>query len=289
MTQAQASQPAQHQAILTKLVIRQWGASKTDQSVTSEIHAMKAADAFAGRYVKNLIDPKAMRVIRHHATGARLAHYNLTRAWEDGRRLLPTALMGEYTLKLEDHARQHDQAVVEFVEVYPEMINQAKLSLGDMFLETEYPSVEELRDMFSIQWNFEPVPHGAALPMSIQDREQLSEAIEKEARAKLAESQEALFYRVKNALEGFSNKLASYGSKLEAGEHTKFHSSILNELEDLADLLPKLNIENDPFMDGIAQKLKEKLLALDVEALKENPHARTKAMVEANSILESFG
>ena len=62
----------------------------------------------------------------------------------------------------------------------------------------------------------------------------------------------------------------------------------LDEVKRLAELLPALNIENDPFLNGVAERLAASLAAEDAAALKDSPVARKAAVAEAGAILEEL-
>jgi hypothetical protein len=125
--------------------------------------------------------------------------------------------------------------------------------------------------------------------MSLKDRESMALEVEKAARAQLSESAQALFYRTKNSIVALKEKLLSYSAKVSAGERTAFHNCMLDEIKSLVALLPHLNVENDPFLAGIAERLEKGLAAEDLEGLKGSAPARAQAVREADELISAFG
>ena len=273
-------------AILAKLKISMWVPRLSDRAVTGEIHSMKRAGPKAGQYQKNLIDPKAMTGVVAAQTELRATHHELTRPWEeDGRRLLPMALMPEYETRMASGKILFDEEANKFLEVYPDLKSSAVLELGDMWREEDYPSPEALARKFGVDYYFEPIPSGAAIPMSAPDREALAARVEKDAQARLAESARGVSIRLRDTLQGVHDRLSSYGDKLDAGERTRFRVNILDEITNLAGLLPALNIEQDMFLNGIAERLSEGLAKERADLLRDDSLKRNAALKEMEAIL----
>ena len=283
--------PQQSSAILVRLSISQWTGRKADKGVTQEIHLAKHAADQAGKYTKNLIDPKALAGVGAAASKLRKMHNDLTRPWDDGgRRLLPAKFIPEYKEQMMLLSSDFQDAVADFIASYPSLRDNAQAWLGDLYDEADYPFPDMMDNYFKVACLYEPIPTGAAVPMSLKDREEMAAQIETQTREVLAESAQALFFRVKNTLEGLKTRLLSYQDKLDAGTKTSFHVSVLDEVKRLAELLPALNIENDPFLNGVAERLAASLAAEDAAALKDSracsrqPHGGINVRIRQETI-----
>ena len=276
-------------AILARLSISQWTGRKADKAVTAELHAQKHASDQAGKYVKNLIDPKALTGINSAANEIRRMHNDLTRPWDDGgRRLLPGLMIPEYKERIMLRTSDFQDEVDKFCLIYPELRDGAREWLGDLYDETDYPFPEAMPGYFKINSLYEPIPSGSAIPMTLRDREEMAQKIEAQSREIMAESAQALFFRVKNTVLGLQSRLMAYQDKLDSGSKTSFHKSVLDEVRNVAALLPALNIENDPFLNGVAERLQASLAAEEASALKDNAPARKAAIEEAGAILREL-
>ena len=274
-------------ALITKLKISMWSPRIADRPVTREVQEMKHAGIRAGVYRKNLIEPTALSGVQACVTNLRNQHYRYTRPWEDdGRRLLPLALQRGYEDCMKAEIELFDGYADLFAEKFPDHVQEARAELGDMWNGDDYPT--EVRSKFSAGYYFEPVPKGASLPMSAEQRAELAARIDRDAQARLAESARGLSMRVRTSLEEVKRRLTSYSDKLDAGERTKFHVSVLDEITELAGLLPMLNIEHDPFLDGVAARLSAGLVQERADLLKTDPGKREAAMAEVDEILRKM-
>jgi Asp-tRNA(Asn)/Glu-tRNA(Gln) amidotransferase C subunit len=71
-------------------------------------------------------------------------------------------------------------------------------------------------------------------------------------------------------------------------EDNKFKNSLVNNINELCDLLPKLNITNDPELQTSVAEIKIKLTAYDPQTLREDKTARSETAMEAQKILNKM-
>jgi hypothetical protein len=85
-------------AVLVRLNISVWGASKRNKELEKEVAANKNADPKAMRLYDNLmVGSTGHKDIQKHAAQARLWHAGLTLPWDErGYRLCPTSLFLDY-------------------------------------------------------------------------------------------------------------------------------------------------------------------------------------------------
>lgn len=273
-------------AVLVKARVSVWGGQRVDRAVSDEVAHLKMASANAGRYVKNLIDPAAIRGVKTAATMVRATHYDITRPWDDGgRRLCAADMLPEYHTKMDRVIANLDGEADAFISIYPSLVDAARKDLGNMFDEDEYPKPDDLRSMFGVTTEIEPLPSGAALPMGLKDRERIAADIEAAVKANMKESADAMFHRTVKAVRGVIGRIEDFSAKKANDEpHAMMRDGLLNELIGIATLLPRLNIENDPFLDGISGRLLTELNRLDVVSLRASSTARKKALTALEPI-----
>jgi hypothetical protein len=84
-------------AMLARLKISRWGASKHDRAISEQVAVQHQADPSMGRYSKRLVARERLEEIRQIATRARHHHYENTLPWlDDGARILPAANYFDY-------------------------------------------------------------------------------------------------------------------------------------------------------------------------------------------------
>ena len=271
-------------AVLASVTIKGWGAQQTDEAVGAEVAALKGADLKAGRYVKNLIDPKALRGMKGAAMEIRKAHYEMTRPWDDtGRRLLPGALFDDYMERIRTLISKYEFEVRQFAAEMPRLKEQARIDLGLMFDESAYPDPAVIELTCKADYNFEPLPSGDALPATLRE---LAADVEAQTKTKLQAGHQALFHRTAKAIEELGRKIKHYDEKREAGDSTKLRSSLLNDVRVLAQILPALNVEGDPFLNDMANRMEAKFSSLSVDEIKDSDVQRDKAMAEVEAMME---
>lgn len=141
------------------------------------------------------------------------------------------------------------RGVETFVNNWEEIKEKQKLRLNDAWRESDYPT--NIRVKFGCQILFQPMPDASALRnytgIPADDVDRLIE-----------ENENALHGKYKNGIKAVYEKaheLASkYAEKL-ADEGARFKDSLVNNIQELIDLLPSLNITNDPDLVELGNKL----------------------------------
>lgn len=77
--------------------------------------------------------------IDHIANELRKYHYSRTLPWTDkGHRALPSNLFFEYQQELAKYKQQFQKAVDDFIAIYPQLVQNARLRLGTMYRPEDY-------------------------------------------------------------------------------------------------------------------------------------------------------
>jgi len=276
------------QAMLVRLRIRMWSGSAVDKAVTNEILAAKGAMLDAGSFSKKLLNPVYLSNLRAAAASLRELVRDSTRFWDEGRRCVPERARAVLAQSIEQYSGAFNYWADRFVAGYPAAIEEARVRLGSLFNEADYPDPSEIRGMFGVDVSWEPVPEGQFVPMWAEDRDALILSVEEQTRKLMNESAAELFMRTRATIERFADKLANFHTKSEAGERTAFHASMFDELTALSSSLPMLNLENDPFLNDVLDRLQSKILTLRNADLKNDSAAREDTMAEVDRIIASM-
>jgi hypothetical protein len=67
-----------------------------------------------------------------------------------------------------------------------------------------------------------------------------------------------------------------------------FRDSLVGNIEQLVDMLPGLNVLNDPDLDAIGKEVKARLLGYDLKDLRKKPAVRSAAAREAQEIMDKM-
>lgn len=241
-------------ALLAQLTIHQWTNTSFDKRVTAKAEADHQAKN-AGRFNKLLVPKEALEGIRKQAAAARETHYALTMPWGDnGDRLLPSKAYMDYTTKLRKISSDFEQAVQEFLSVYPQLALDAQKRLGLMYDPRDYPSVNELREKFGLDTKFFPVPDAAdfRVDLDAQHTQQLRDEIVKNIAARQQAALKDCWARLHDVVSPIHERLSK--------EDAIFRDSLIGNAKFLIDLLPKLNITEDPELEALRLEVQDKLL-----------------------------
>lgn len=269
-------------AMLVYLNISFWTARKYDKRISQEIENQYNADE-AGRYNKILIAKEHLSNIQKIISAARNFHYENTLPWTDqGGRLLPAANYFDYVKSMQVFKDDFEREVNNFLVVYPSLKDEASQRLNGMFDEEDYPDENVLEDKFAFKTSILPMP--AADDFRVELMESELESI----RSSIQEQVEASTESALNDLWQRLYKVVSHMVERLIDPDNKFKNSLVTNIEELCDLLPKLNITDDPKLNEAVADIKTKLTANDSQTLREDLVARTKTAVEAQKIMNKM-
>lgn len=269
----------QDKAMLVTLSVSCWTARKQDKKVSAEVEASHNARD-AGRYNKLLIDKAHLDPLTSYAGQIRNYHYKMTMPWMDnGARLLPSKLFAEYSKEIRRMKQEYASLVSALVQKYPTLVQEARQRLGTMYEPDDYPDSSELYGKFDVETDIMPVPDGADFRVAVGDTER--ERIQREISDRVAKRQKAAadsaWVRVREAVGRVVTCLSAPKARI--------FDSLTENLEDLVRVLPGLNINEDPDMDRVCERIVNGLI-VDPERLRKSAVTRDRVRVEAEAILQ---
>jgi hypothetical protein len=269
-------------AMLAAIHISIWTATKHDRKVSREVAAQNGAPENAGRYNKKLLrGAEKLDQLRTLAGQVRQYFYKITLPWSDeGYRLLPAHFYFELTTQMREFDAAFTRAVDEFLIVYPDYVEQVKPELNRLFRSEDYPSAEKLRRKFAIKLEILPIPSGDDFRVTLSAEEQARVAREVDAsvRESLKRGTHDLWIRLKTVVAHMVDRLHEPDSR--------FHASLVTNVHDLVDLLPRLNVSEDEELNQFAQEIKERLCTYTAKDLKKNEILRAATITDADQILD---
>lgn len=272
----------QNKGMIAQLNISTWTARKFDPRVTKEIENTYLATN-SGRYNKILIAAEYLSNIQKIVSAARQYHYENTLPWFDnGGRLLPAANYFDYVQKIDEFKAAFAKEVQSFLRAYPDYKNEASTRLNGMFSSEDYPDEEKLRSKYGLGIQLSPIPDADDFRVSLNEedviaiRESYRQQLEKSTREVTVDLWKRLYGVVDHMLE----RLSSVDSK--------FKNSLVENVRELCELMPKLNITEDEDLDDTVAEIKTKLANLSPESLRRDPELRGQTAIEAKNILDKM-
>lgn len=280
----------EERALLVKLTISNWTASKTDKEVTDTAIEENNAQSGAGRFTKRLFGKAALRNISQVVGAARVAHRVLTLPWEDnGNRIITTEGYQHYSKTMRHYRGTMETNVRDFIENYDEYIDQAREELGKMFRHDDYPSVGEVKQKFRFDVEPSPIPTSADFRAKVSNKEAaaIAKDIERRQKERLDAAMKDVWKRIADVTEKMAERLSEYkgpskGFKVESGP--SFKASLVTNITELADILPTLNINNDPELTRLHKRMVEELTLYDADELKGDAKKRQATAKAARQI-----
>lgn len=270
----------QNESLIVSLSVSQWTGRKLDKKITDEVNTSHNASDDAGRYNKLLVAKEHTEAISKLAGQARTFHYDNTLPWGDNNeRLLPTKNYFTYVQKMAELKAEFEQAISEFFANYDKVIADARVRLNGMFRESDYPTKGDISSKFGFRTTFMPVPNNdIRVGLVTGEVDKLKLAIESEINNRLADAVKDIWARIKTQVGHMRDKLAD--------EKGIFRDSLFENLNDLVQLLPCLNVTNDINIAKVCNDLKG--LMEDPAAVRNNAGLRATKADEADAILNKF-
>jgi len=266
----------------------QWTARKLDKEETKKVVADNSCSAEAARVNKSLMpgDGLIKDIASNISDFRQNVHYVMTMPWgDDGWRLIPAASIGEYRKLFRAAEDRHSDLVSQMVQDYHAKVAAAQAmftGLGKLFKATDYPQSSQIASKyrFSCDWN------------SISDADDLRVSISEEAAAEIRREMKAandakLNGAVKDTYERVHGAVAKLVDRLgndANGDAKIFRDSLLDNVKELCEVLPGLNITGDPLLAGIVDKLHGQIAGLECDDLRVDARAG-KAKREAQAVV----
>jgi hypothetical protein len=268
-------------AMLAAVHISIWTAIKHDRKVSREVAEQHGAYAGAGRYNKQLLrEAERLESLRSLSGQIRQYFYKITLPWSDeGYRLLPAHFYFELTTKMREFEQAFAQQVEEFLAVYPSYIEQVRPELNGLFREEDYPSTDKLRNKFGVKLEVLPIPSGNDFRVTLSEEEQarVAREIDENVRQSLQKGTEDLWTRLKGVVTHMVERLNE--------PESRFHASLVTNIGELVDLLPRLNVNQDEELNRFADEIRNRLCGFTARDLKKNEILRVATANDAAQIL----
>lgn len=274
-------------AMLVRLTIRRWHPHKTDRKVSDEVAKTHNSDASMGRYRKRLLAKEVFDRLRKAENELRRVHWTLTLPWgDDEKRLLSGAGYLKYRKDIDEQIKEFKEAVAEFMPQYPAFREQAKVRMNGLFNEDDYPTAEKLAKKFGVEVVVDPVPTGKDFRVDVGDQEmaRVRKDIEDRAQETLRAGMRDVWDRLRDVVGKASERLNAYD-----GTNHSFRDSLVGNIVELIDIVPLLNVTNDPVLTQFTNDIRSGLTLNSAEVLRDDKKIRETTAAKADEILKKMG
>ena len=255
--------------------------ARTNTATTKDVKAQKNLGADAGHWTDNLYPPKAFDEIITVDYNTRIWNNAHCSPWDDNsRRVLAAEMFSDHSQFMRDQKRKYFDAVEAFVAKRDEYVAWARVELNGSFNEALYPTAETMRSKFYFEVEFEPMPEEGDFRVKLQDEQiaEIKEGAMRAATSRVAGSVRELWERLAKPLRLLIPHLRGETERDASG------AQIAN-LNELVDLIPKMNFVGDPELDRIALEIKREIAGQNADSLKRDTKARKAVALKADEIL----
>lgn len=270
----------EQKAMLVALNIGNYSGRKFDRKVTAEIanqHGTLGRDI--GNFNKLLLAKKDTIELDRIVNSARVFHRTNTLPWGVGYELLTISNFEKYSAGMREFSQSYDREVKRIQNKYPELIEEAKVRLKDMWNEDDYPTQDQLENKYYFKVTILPIPTTEDIRVNLQDEEidEIKKSMEDNMKEVHAGIMKDLWGRLYEKIKNVSDQLSK--------DKTRIHTSLIGHLFDLCELLPSLNVLDDPNLNTLLRDVEADLCKYDTETLRDSEEARKEIAKNADAIL----
>ncbi|MGB6689606.1 MAG: hypothetical protein WBE76_17360 [Terracidiphilus sp.] len=171
-----------------------------------------------------------------------------------------------------------------FFRSTPRYIEQVRPELNGLFREEDYPAADKLRKKFGVKLEILPIPSGNdfRVQMSAEEQARVAREIDTNVRESLTRGTEDLWKRLREVVSHMVDRLNEPDSR--------FHSTLVTNVLDMVEILPRLNVNGDTDLNRFAEQVKDRLCNYSAQDLKKHDLLRvTTAADAANIVAEMDG
>lgn len=270
------------ECMLVTLHVTYWRGYRLDKETTRKVTRDAGADADAGRFSKHLVPKELLEDIQNATNLLRNHFYEKTLPWKDnGDRLLPRKLYMDFMAEHAKLKERFNTAVDVFInQHYPSAKDQAAFRMGTLFKEGEYPSPDELRGKFTVTLDLDTVTTANDFRCQVDNSAEVRAGIERAVQDRISNAMSDVWQRLANIVSSLAERLNDDGI---------IRRPTLQNLQEIVQLLPGLNILNCPNLEKIRLDIEQTLVGYDVKDLAvSNPDTRKQVGAEAQRIMDEM-
>ncbi len=256
--------------------------AKIDKRITRKNEQDHGTAAGRLKTTKRLLPDQALKPVQELDREIEEYHRKNTCAWGEGERILNSAIYLEFSDRLRQFRMRRETLVEEFVRNYLLYVDEARRQLNGAFDPRDYLPQERIASRFTLKVEYKPVPDAGDFRVTI-------------VREAMDELRESVNRRVEEAERGIRRDIASRIAKPLAhmvnrlnDPDADFRDSLVGNLREICDLIPKLNMLGDPQVEATRQQIYADLYRADTGLLKENRIVRGDTARKAQDILDKM-
>lgn len=282
-------------AVLVNVRTSVWTGVQTDEDVSNEITALKKADRDAGKFAKHLLagDAQHKKLVNHRQT-VRNWFKRRTYPWAGQWGILPVVSLPEFMEEFKAHEAELTRLREDFLTSYPDKVSDMAFKLNDMFRREDYPTVDELRNKFTILLYTAEVPQGDFRVQIAHDlADDLTNHFNKQAQSAIDTMLDQQINQLVDVMRSISHTCGETITEREDGtikvSRGRLHTDTIMKAIQYCDTFRSFNPSGSTRLDEIRGELERVLANTPIDDLKKNDATRAYVKSEVDDILSKFG
>lgn len=255
--------------MLINLQLGSWTAFKLDKRMSAEsAHKNDVKDDKSIRVNKRIIAEEAIKQVEQARNAVRTNFYAMTLAWSDnGDRLLPRMMYLDFMAKHTPLEEAFYEEVRKFHAAYAENRDRAQFQLAAAFNPADYPHPDEIKRKFYCRMDISPLPTADDFRVNLGNAELnvIKDQIEAKTMDRIQAAQAEVIERIEKVVTNAVERMDAQVTADPEKRLPPLHQSTFDNMIELVNMLPKLNITGDPNVKATGKRL-HKLLSSYNEA-----------------------
>lgn len=239
-------------------------------------------DYLRGR--KLLLSPESTALIREHVNRARNYLRKITLPFPlKGCQLIPRKIIPIVQIRLQEFKFAYNSAVEDFLYWYPQTVVDAKHSLGELYDDSDYPTIYALRSRFRFEWRYITIgpSNTKVLPPSIYKEEvdkfkNLMEQAREEAIQALRQEFVDLISNITDKLQGHDD-----------GCPKRLRSAAVDNLKEFLAQFSSRNIFEDEELERLVDQCREIISDTSAGTIRTNSTVKQELHTQMSELLQA--
>ena len=277
-------------AMLVDLDAGRWGARVKDTEAAREIAQSRGGDDEYYGAFRRLMPKDALKPYDNAVGRLERIHNWLTLPWKRGSRILASAGYAPYRKQTAEAIAAVEDEAENFLAKYQAHIDAAARGQGSAFDRSAYPSVAKLRERLKVRIEYSNVPDAGDFRVTwpqewmAQETDRITAQMEATAEERVRGTLRDVAKRIEERVGHMAAKLTAY-RVTEDGVENGFRDSLVDNVRELVEILPALNVAADPQIDAITERMRAELLRFSPDTLRQSEAARAKVAAAADAIV----
>jgi hypothetical protein len=156
--------------------------------------------------------------------------------------------------------------------------------MGGMYDRDDYPTPQEVKGKFTFKVHYAPITHSSDWRiggLAEDETKKLAAAVAERERELLAGAMKSVWERL--------HKVVAKVVEVLGTADAIFRDTLIGNVIDLCNILPDLNLEDDPQLEDLRKEVERSIGSLDPAMIREDPEGRKKVAEDAQVILDKIG